>query len=83
VASGSRPGAAAKRPDWGRDEPALAAQTLAFELERLPGFDFKVGQFAEITWIDPPEIDDSRNSRSFTITSAPEDRRLTFGCRKY
>lgn len=50
-------------------------------MERPPGFDFKAGQFAEITWIDPPEIDDRGNTRAFFITSAQEDRRLTFATR--
>lgn len=63
------------------DRYPIAEQTLAFELERPPGFDFKAGQFAEITWIDPPEIDDRGNTRAFFITSAPEDRRLTFATR--
>ena len=63
------------------DRHPIAEQTLAFELERPPGFDFKAGQFAEITWIDPPETDDRGNSRAFSITSAPEDRRLTFATR--
>jgi hypothetical protein len=48
------------------DRYPIAEQTLAFELERPPGFDFKAGRFAQITWIDPPEIDDRGNTRAFS-----------------
>ncbi len=59
----------------------VAENTLAFEFERPPGFDFKAGQFAEITWIDPLETDEKGNCRAFSITSSPADRRLTFATR--
>src|SRR5450759_2170471 len=35
----------------------VAERTMAFEFTKPLGFEFKAGQFAEITWIDPPETD--------------------------
>ncbi len=49
----------------------VAEGTMAFYFERPGGFDFKAGQFLELTLIDPPATDEKGNTRNFTIASAP------------
>ena len=44
---------------------------MAFHLEKPPGFQFKAGQYLNVTLIDPPETDGEGNTRSFSISSAP------------
>jgi hypothetical protein len=56
----------------------VAERTVAFEFTKPLGFEFKAGQFAEITWIDPPETDAEGNARAFSIASAPYEDRLMF-----
>src|SRR5262245_19441878 len=51
-----------------RDE---AEGTMSFHLEKPPGFQFKPGQYLNVTLIDPPETDAEGNTRSFSIASAP------------
>ena len=59
----------------------VAERTVAFEFTKPLGFEFKAGQFAEITWIDPPETDAEGNARAFSIASAPYEDRLMFTTR--
>lgn len=59
----------------------VADRTLEFELERPPQFDFKAGQYAEITWLNPSENDDEGNVRVFSIINAPDENRLAFTTR--
>ncbi len=59
----------------------VADRTLEFELDRPSGFDFKAGQYAEITWLNPPESDDEGNARVFSIINAPDENRLAFTTR--
>ena len=61
----------------------VAERTMAFEFTKPLGFEFKAGQFAEITWIDPPETDAEGNARAFSIASAPYEDRLMFTTRLY
>ncbi|MBI2999371.1 MAG: FAD-dependent oxidoreductase [Deltaproteobacteria bacterium] len=49
----------------------IAVGTMAFYFEKPAGFQFKAGQFLEVTLIDPPETDAEGNSRTFSIASAP------------
>jgi ferredoxin-NADP reductase len=49
----------------------VAEGTIAFHLEKPPGFQFKAGQYMNVTLIDPPETDAEGNTRSFSIASAP------------
>jgi ferredoxin-NADP reductase len=49
----------------------VAEGTMAFHLEKPPGFQFKAGQYMNVTLIDPPETDAEGNTRSFSIASAP------------
>jgi ferredoxin-NADP reductase len=59
----------------------VAFRTLAFEITRPTGFEFKAGQTADLTWIDPPETDGEGNTRTFSIASAPDDPQLLFATR--
>jgi ferredoxin-NADP reductase len=54
---------------------------MAFEFKKPLGFEFKAGQFVEITWMDPPETDAEGNARAFSIASAPYEDRLLFATR--
>ncbi len=38
-----------------RDRKEVAAGTMAFYFEKPSGFEFKAGQFMELTMTDPPE----------------------------
>ena len=59
----------------------VAEGTVAFHLERPPGFDFKPGQSADLTLLDPPETDSEGNVRTFSIASAPFEDQLMFATR--
>jgi ferredoxin-NADP reductase len=59
----------------------VAEGTMAFHLERPTGFQFKAGQYMNVTLIDPPETDAEGNTRSFTIASAPFEADLVFASR--
>lgn len=59
----------------------VAERTMEFELEKPSGFEFKAGQYAEITWIDPPETDAEGNARVFSMVTAPDDDSLMFTTR--
>jgi ferredoxin-NADP reductase len=64
-----------------RRRELVADQTMAFHFERPPGFQFKAGQTLDLTLIDPPETDAEGNTRTFSITSAPEDTDLVIATR--
>ncbi len=49
----------------------VAEGTVAFYFTRPPGFEFRAGQFVDITLVDPAETDGEGNVRTFTIASAP------------
>ena len=49
----------------------VAEGTMAFHFEKPPGFQFKAGQYMNVTLIDPPETDAEGITRSFSIASAP------------
>jgi ferredoxin-NADP reductase len=59
----------------------VAEGTMAFHLEKPPGFQFKAGQYMNITLIEPPETDDEGNTRSFSIASAPFEADLVVATR--
>src|SRR5437879_131827 len=64
---------------WSRVE--VAEGTMAFHFEKPPGFDFKPGQSADLTLLDPPETDSEGNVRTFSIASAPFQGLLMFATR--
>ena len=58
----------------GREE--VAEGTMAFHLEKPAGFQFKAGQYVDISLINPPETDSEGIVRSFSIASAPFEDQL-------
>jgi ferredoxin-NADP reductase len=59
----------------------VAEGTMAFYIEKSAGFEFKPGQFADFTLLNPPETDAEGNIRSFSIASAPQEEDLMFATR--
>lgn len=59
----------------------VAVRTLAFEITRPGGFQFKAGQTADLTWVNPSETDSEGDTRTFSIASAPDDPQLLFATR--
>lgn len=49
----------------------IADGTMAFHFAKPAGFEFRAGQFADYSLIDPPETDDEGNSRAFSFVHAP------------
>jgi len=54
---------------------------MAFSFEKPAGFQFKAGQFANFTLINPPESDGEGNTRTFSIASAPAEAGLLVATR--
>ena len=44
----------------------IANETLKFVFARPDGFDFRAGQFGDLTLINPPETDEEGNTRGFS-----------------
>src|ERR1035437_773346 len=59
----------------------VAEGTIAFHFEKPSGFDFKAGQSADVTLIDPPDTDAEGNTRTFSIASPPFENELVFTTR--
>ena len=59
----------------------VAQDTMAFHFEKPAGFDFKPGQSADLTLMNPPETDSEGNTRTFSIASAPFEDHLMFATR--
>jgi ferredoxin-NADP reductase len=59
----------------------VAEGTMAFHLAKPDGFQFKAGQYLDITLVNPPETDPAGNIRSLSIASAPEDKDLLVATR--
>lgn len=49
----------------------IANGTMAFYFGTPEGLEFRAGQFANFTLIDPPETDAEGNSREFSLVQAP------------
>lgn len=49
----------------------VANGTMAFHFEKPEGFEFRAGQFCDITLVNPPETDEEGNTRGFSIIVAP------------
>lgn len=54
---------------------------MAFCFEKPGGFQFKAGQFINVTLISPPKTDAEGNTRSFSIASAPSEEHLMVATR--
>lgn len=59
----------------------VAEGTMAFHFARPSGFTFKAGQAADLTLLNPAEIDSEGNTRTFSIASPPFEDQLTFTTR--
>jgi ferredoxin-NADP reductase len=59
----------------------VAEGTMAFHFERPSLFNFKPGQYADVTLPNPPETDREGNTRTFSIASSPFEGRLMFTTR--
>jgi ferredoxin-NADP reductase len=66
-------------PAWPTLESALigrelvAERTMAFRFAKPAGWDYRAGQFIDITLIHPSETDAEGNTRGFSISSAPSE----------
>lgn len=49
----------------------VAEGTMAFHLDKPFGFEFRPGQYIDLTLPDPPETDSEGNIRTFSLASAP------------
>lgn len=49
----------------------IARDTMAFYFSKPEGFEFRAGQFADYTLIDPPQTDAEGNTRGFSLVQAP------------
>lgn len=54
----------------------IAKDTMAFHFSKPEGFEFRAGQFADYTLIDPPETDEEGNVRGFSLVHAPFESNL-------
>ncbi len=59
----------------------VAEGTMAFHFEKPPGFDFKAGQAADVTLLNPPETDSEGNVRTFSLASAPFENEVMIATR--
>jgi ferredoxin-NADP reductase len=59
----------------------VAEGTMAFHFEKPSGFNFKAGQFADVTLADPLETDAEGNTRTYSIASPPFENELAFTTR--
>ena len=59
----------------------VAEGTMAFHFEKPPGFQFKPGQCADLTLLNPPETDGEGNIRTFSFVSPPYADELAFATR--
>lgn len=54
----------------------IARDTMAFHFSKPEGFDFRAGQFADYTLIDPPQTDKEGDTRGFSLVQAPYEPNL-------
>jgi ferredoxin-NADP reductase len=73
------PASAIAEPSWPTFEAELlgretvADRTMAFRFAKPSGWDYRAGQFIDITLLDPPETDAEGNTRGFSLASAPSE----------
>jgi ferredoxin-NADP reductase len=48
-----------------------AEGTMSFHFEKPAGFEYKAGQFADYTLVNPSQTDDEGNTRGFSLSSSP------------
>lgn len=54
----------------------IANGTMAFYFEKPEGFEFRAGQFADYTLINPSETDEEGNTRGFSLITAPYEESI-------
>ena len=54
----------------------IAKDTMAFYFEKPKVFDYRAGQFADYTLINPPETDAEGNTRGFSFITAPYEKNI-------
>lgn len=59
----------------------IAYRTMAFHFEKPLGFQFRAGQFIDLTLLNPPETDSQGVIRTFTLASAPYEDELVLATR--
>ncbi|MEO6927112.1 MAG: FAD-dependent oxidoreductase [Rhodanobacter sp.] len=59
----------------------VAEGTMAFHFSKPDGFEFRAGQFADYTLIDPSETDAEGNVRGFSLVQAPFEPNLVAATR--
>ncbi len=64
-----------------RDRKEVAEGTMAFHFEKPARFQFKAGQFVNLTLVNPPETDGEGDSRPSSIASAPVGSELMLATR--
>jgi ferredoxin-NADP reductase len=80
-------GAVTTTAGWPTFESALvrrrlvADRTMAFTFAKPAGWDYRAGQFVDITLLDPPETDAEGDTRGFSISSAPSEGVITITTR--
>jgi ferredoxin-NADP reductase len=62
-------------------QETLCAGTTAFYFEKPAEFEFKAGQFFNITLLSPEETDLEGNTRALSVASAPHERNLMVAMR--
>lgn len=51
----------------------IARDTMAFFFDKPKDLEYRAGQFADLTLINPPETDGEGNTRTFSIITAPHE----------
>jgi ferredoxin-NADP reductase len=64
-----------------RERVEVAEGTMAFHFEKPAEFQFKPGQNADFTLIDPPETDEEGNKRTFSLAGTPAENELMVATR--
>lgn len=59
----------------------VANGTMAFHFEKPAGFEFRAGQFCDLTLINPPETDAEGDTRGFSFVVAPYESDLAIATR--
>lgn len=64
-----------------KSKKEVASGTMAFYFDKPPGFEYKAGQFADYTLINPTDTDAEGNVRGFSLSSAPYEEDIMFTTR--
>ncbi len=59
----------------------IANGTMAFHFAKPEGFEFRAGQFADYTLLNPAETDEEGNTRGFSFVQAPFEQDIVFATR--